>query len=187
MQFTTSTTAFLALLGLTSALPSPQNSPRNSGTITPAVISQYEVWTGAVHYNTPNGKIFKDLQKPDITTLLTFDMPSSLQGLTCEFHFYLDAASTLSGSEQFDVFSSLAPAAGSTTTWPQGNQRDQYIGRMAASVPGEATWESGFPQLWKSFPCPFGEQLGAELVGVSDQDDIEWLDSSTVGPYIRYY
>jgi Ubiquitin 3 binding protein But2 C-terminal domain len=186
MQFAAAT-ALAVIFGLTSALPSPQNFPTGANIITPTVISQYEVSTGAVHYNTPDGKIFKDGKTTDITTLLTFDMPASLQGMTCEFHFYLDTSSTLSGSEQFDVFSSLAPATTSTTTWPQGNQRDQYIGRMAAYIPGEASWESGFPQLWESFPCPYGEQLAGELVGTGDQDDIEWLSGNTAGAYIKYY
>jgi hypothetical protein len=180
-------TAFAAILGLTSALPSPQRFPTGANIILPTVISQYEVSTGAVHYNTPSGKIFKDGKTTDITTLLTFDMPASAQGMTCEFHFYLDASSTLSGSGQFDVFTSLAPATTDTTTWPQGNQRDQNVGRMAAYIPGEASWEDGFPQLWKSFPCPYGVQQGAELVGTGDSDDIEWLSGNTAGAYIKYY
>ncbi|KAH6711914.1 hypothetical protein BKA61DRAFT_611805 [Leptodontidium sp. MPI-SDFR-AT-0119] len=191
MQFLTAATA-LAIIGLTSALPSPapepQYVPTGSDIIKPTTRSLYEVWTGAVHYNTPNGKIFKDGHSSDITTLLTFDIPAATYGKTCEFHFVLasEATSKLSGSAQFDVFTSLAPATHSTTTWPSGNLRDQHAGRMQAYLPGEAKWVEGFPTYGKSFPCPSGQTLAGELVGTGDVDDIEWLAGNS-GTYIKYY
>ncbi|KAH7396068.1 hypothetical protein BKA64DRAFT_675246 [Cadophora sp. MPI-SDFR-AT-0126] len=190
MQFLSAATA-LAIIGFTSALPSPapepQYVPTGSDIIKPTTRSQYEVWTGAVHYNTPNGKIFKDGHSSDITTLLTFDFPAATYGKTCEFHFVLasEATSKLSGSAQFDVFTSLAPATHSTTTWPSGNLRDQHAGRMQAYLPGEAQWLEGFPTYGKSFPCPSGT-LAGELVGTGDVDDIEWLAGNS-GAYIKYY
>jgi Ubiquitin 3 binding protein But2 C-terminal domain len=185
MQFL-SAVAVTALLGFTTALPAPQGSAPGSNIIKPTTRSQYEVWTGAVHFNVPNGKIFKNGHTTDITTLLTFDIPADAQGKTCEFHFALDTASTVSGSGQFDVFTSLAPATKDTTTWPQGNLRDQYGGRMKANLGGEATWVDGFPQPGKSFPCPAGLKVAGELVGTGDVDDIEWVAGNGVGAYIKY-
>lgn len=78
----------------------------------------YEVWTGAVRHNTANGKVFKDGKTTDITTLLTFDFPPESAGKTCSFHFDLasDASAKISGTEQFNVFTSLAPATRNTSS-----------------------------------------------------------------------
>jgi hypothetical protein len=184
MQFFTAAIA-AAILGFTAAVPTPSSIPSGSDIIVPTTISQYTVWTGAINFNTGAGKVFKNGLVSDITTLATFNIPSAATGKTCELHFVLDSTSTLSGSEQFDVFTSLAPATTSTTTWPSGNLRDQYVGRMTAVANGEATWTPGFPSV-PTFPCPAGELLAGEFVGTGDVDDIEW-SQSTAGPYILFY
>ncbi|KAH6644828.1 hypothetical protein C7974DRAFT_384364 [Boeremia exigua] len=190
MQFFTSAIA-IAIIGLTSAVPIDTNSgcpstgPEPSNIIRPAVTSQYEVSTGAVHYDVTSGKIFKDGKTTDITTLLTFEVPAESAGKICTFHFDLDSSATVSGSAQFDVFTSLAPAEADSSSWPSGNLRDQYVGRMAATVGGSATWVPGFPTFGQSFLCPAGQTFGGELVGTGDADVIEWLAGST-GPYIMY-
>jgi hypothetical protein len=167
--------SLLALAGIANAIPTPQ-SGTGSNQIKPTVRSQYEVSTGAIHYNTPTGKIFNSYAGKDITTLLTFDLPSTLQGKTCSFHFALDAASaTATGTKQFDLYSSLAPATQSTTGWGPGNQRNQFMGRMTAIVPGEAAYVADiYPKTGASFPCPYGGKFGYELVGAGDLVDIEW-------------
>lgn len=175
-----------ALIGICAAIPTPQSLPSGANIIRPIARSQYEVWTGAVQYKTPTGKIFKNGQTTDITTLLTFDLPTSIKGFTCEFHFFLDPTAAVEGTGQFDVFTSLAPATQDTTTWPSGNLRDQYAGRMAASLPGEATWVAGFPSEGRSFPCPGGQLMAGELVPTGETDDIEW-DGSVAGAYMLYY
>jgi len=175
-----------AILAFASAAPTPQGTYYGpSGTIAPKTISQYSVWTGAVSYNTNAGKIFKDGRTSDITTLVTFDIPSTLQGKTCSFHFALDSTSTLSGTGQFDVFTSLAPATQDTTTWPSGNLRDNHVGRLQAYANGEAKFIDGFPTVAKSFPCPAGQLLAGELVGTGDVDRIEW-NEYLAGAYISY-
>lgn len=158
-----------------------------SNIIKPKVTSQYEVSTGAVRHGTSNGKIFKDGKTTDITTLLTFDFPTASAGKTCSFHFDLcsDPAAKVSGTGQFDVFISLAPATRTTTTWPSGNLRDQHIGRMRAQPNAAATWVAGLPTFGQSFPCPAGKTYGGELVGTGDVDHIEWL-ASTSGAYIKW-
>ncbi|KAM0714184.1 hypothetical protein Q7P37_001032 [Cladosporium fusiforme] len=156
----------------------PKNPP-----IRPCVTSQYDVWTGAVRRDEINGKIFKDGRKTDVTTLLTFNFPPETEGKTCSFHF--DPAPTVSGSGQFDVFVSLAPASHSADSWPSGNLRDQHIGRMVAHSDRVAEWLPGFPDLGQSFPCPAGQTYGGELVGVGDADHVEWL-AGTSGPYITW-
>ena len=188
MKFLTAAAA-LAILGFTSALPSPQpqNIPTGSDIIIPKTISKYSVWTGAVDFDVSAGKIFKNGRTSDITTLATFEFPAEAAGKTCEFHFVLpnDGTASVSGTGQFDVFTSLAPATQSTTTWPSGNLRDQYAGRMTAFVGAEAQWTAGFPDPAQSFPCPTG-LLAGELVGTGDEDDIEWTVPGA-GPYIKFF
>ncbi|KAM0717746.1 hypothetical protein Q7P37_006078 [Cladosporium fusiforme] len=157
--------------------------PKPNPPIRPCVTSQYDVWTGAVRRDEINGKIFKDGRKTDVTTLLTFNFPPETEGKTCSFHF--DPAPTVSGSGQFDVFVSLAPASHSADSWPSGNLRDQHIGRMVAHSDRVAEWLPGFPDLGQSFPCPAGQTYGGELVGVGDADHVEWL-AGTSGPYITW-
>lgn len=172
--------------------PAPVPPPNSTGDniIRPGTTSIYNVWTGAVTYDSPSGKIFKDGHSADLTTLLTFDFPASLKGKTCEFHFALPASGSASGNPSgtaaFDVFTSLAPAGASSTTWPSGNLRDQYLGRMVAHAGAEATWVEGMPMLVRAFPCPAGVKIGGELVGTGDKDSVTWTVGAA-GPYIKWY
>lgn len=184
---------FAAILSITAAAPVAQSPGGNGGSpfgqsniIRPTVRSQYDVWTGAVHYNTTNGKIFKNGKTTDVTTLLTFTFPASTNGLRCEFHFYLDSTANVTGTGTFDVFSSLAPATQSTTSWPNGNLRDQYGGRLQTNKPGEAVFLSGFGNDAQVFDCPSNSVYGAELVPTGDVDDIEWV-GHLAGAYILYH
>lgn len=159
---------------------------KSLNTIRPTTTSQYDVWTGAVRYSSARGKIFKDGKTTDVSTLLTFDFPAESAGKTCSFHFDLlnDPSATLSGSGQFDVYISQAPATASSESWPSGNLRDHHIGRMAAKLGAEATWVPGHPVFGQSFPCPEG-RYGGELVGYDSADHIEWVAGAS-GPYIAW-
>ncbi|KAF1814934.1 hypothetical protein P152DRAFT_381703, partial [Eremomyces bilateralis CBS 781.70] len=85
----------------------------------------------------------------------------------------------------FDLFSSLAPAGPDTTTWPDGNLRDQQRGRFFVPGPAqEAQFQEGFGAA-RSFPCPVDQKLGVEQVGVFDADRIEW-NTATGGLFVRY-
>jgi Ubiquitin 3 binding protein But2 C-terminal domain len=175
--------ATFSLLTLVHAVPVPQ-IPSGSNILSATTISQYSVYTGAINFNTSTGEIFKTDGPPpssDITTLVTFNLPTASAGQTCAFHFNLAPGSTLSGSGLFDVFTSLQPATQSTTSWPPGNQRNNQVARLQAAI-GEATYVSGFPNSVQSFPCPSGT-WAIELVGVYDNDDIEW-DETDSGSYI---
>jgi hypothetical protein len=176
--------------------PSYVGSPTWGVTLFDSLVSQYNVWSGAINYNSKAGKIFKDNgQHPDISTLVTFNIPSWAAGYMCAPRLRLDAkdSSKVSGSGLFDVFKSLAPATGSTTSWGPGNQRDQFIGRMKAVKPTTGTATSYFVDPTTNggvFPCaPYaGKALGMEYVPVYDVDDIEWDDRYvTAGPEMVIY
>jgi hypothetical protein len=116
MQFFTA--AIVAtILAFTSAVPTsnpyPSGSfyaPQGAGYITPKAISQFTVSTGAVNFKVQYGKVFKGGRRSGITTLMTFDIPPEAEDKTCAFHFFLDLTSIVSGTGQFDIFLSQAPA-----------------------------------------------------------------------------
>lgn len=175
--------ATLSLLAITSA------APTNQPTFPPTTLSQYTVWTGAIAYNTPAGKILRpaNSRSSDITTLATWSIPDAAAGKTCQWHFVLpEPAVALSGTKKFDLFTSQAPATTDTKTWPHGNLRDQYVGRFAAYQGGEATPGADGITTKTTFPCPAGKLVAAEFVPIGDSDDIEW-NKGFGGPFLSYY
>lgn len=127
------------LLSLTTAaptyLPLSARFPTGPNIITPSVISQYSVSTGAIDYSTDTGLVGKTGDGKDITTLITFSIPSGLTDKTCSLHFTLDPNdpnTTVEGSGKIDVHSSLKPAPPyDVSAWgPPGNQRNQHLGRL---------------------------------------------------------
>lgn len=84
------------------------------------------------------------------------------------------------------MYTALAPATKDSASWPSGNLRDQYAGRMKAVSPGEATFLLDYSDPAYVFDCPYGLKMGAELVGTGDQDQVEWSLASS-GAYIVYY
>jgi len=173
-------------LALPTAAPDADVLPRTCTQIRPQVISTYQVWSGARQYAAPKGIISKpNGQSTDITTLATFVFDGTTAGKTCSVGFSLGSgtSSWVSGTASFDIFTSLEPAAPySTTSWPSGNLRDQYVGRMKAVKGGEATYATDIVSE-KTFPCPYNTKVGGELVGTGDFDYITW-DPATEGPYI---
>ena len=207
MKFATSSAALsvAALAGTTLAVPMQHSAelyPRNgrdSGpgefsavnprdVIFPQVTSQYNVGTGAVSFNTNFGEVDKYTSNGgnDITSLVTFSIPSYPSGFTCELVFDLDSTRGVSGSASAQVFASLAPATATTSTWPQGNQRDQYVGTLKALSGERATWD--LPASTRQFPCSdaVGRLYGGELVPTGDNDHISWVPGVD-GPKIVVY
>lgn len=135
-----------------------------------------------MRYRAPHGKIFKDGHTTDVSTLLTFAFLPTSQGKTYRFAFDLaaDPSAIVSGSAQFDVLISQAPATHNADTWPSGILRDHHIGRMAVKPNAPATWVPSFPTFGQGFPCPAGRTYVAELVATGDADNIEWLASVPV-------
>lgn len=178
-----------AIAALSSALAigasaAPATYP--SGRINPITLSQYTVWTGAIDYDVQTGKVFKDGRSSDITTLVTFDIAKALSGKTCQLHFDLPRDAHVSGSGKFDVFTSQAPATQDTESWPPGNLRDEYVGRFLAVKGGDAEPGADGITTITTFPCPGGQYLAGEIVGVGDVDYITWSKASN-GPYLTYY
>lgn len=187
MLFTALATALLSTLAAAAPATPEKRTTTPSGIINP-ILSQYNVFTGAVTYNTGVGYIFKAPgTSPSITTLLSFTFPAESAGKTCSLMFPLDDTAVTKGSQRAQAFSSLKPAEKTTDTWPDGNLRDQHLGDLFFQSGVGASWETTYgPYAGDTFPCPAGYKLGAELVGRWDSVEISW-DQSLSGPYIEYY
>lgn len=154
-------------------------SSRPSGdAIYPSSTYHYDVSTGAITCNVDGGLIDKYPSNGghDITTLLTFTYPEEARGRKCQFQFYLSNSAAISGSKKIDVFTTLTPAPGCTTTWGPGNHRDINLGRLSAQLGAFATWDATYgAYLTKPTDCKApGTKEGFELVGVYDTDHISW-------------
>jgi hypothetical protein len=121
--------------------PTPSPCPPMPNVICPKALPHYDIWTGAVRCRASHGKIFKDSRTTDVSTLLTFDFPCESQGIICRFEVDLaaEASAIVSGSAQFDVFTSQAPATRNASTWLSGNLEDHSISRMTATAGAPAT------------------------------------------------
>jgi len=151
--------------------------------ILPDFTSQYTVSTGAVDFHTSRGLVSRFPQNggKDITTLVTFELPEQYANNQCQlvFDFGSDSSSSVSGTGQAQLFTSLAPAEKDTSTWPSGNLRNQHLGTIQVNAYGRATWEAGSgpgASVDGKFPCSAiaGKIYGGEVVPVGDVDNISW-------------
>ncbi|KAI5462793.1 hypothetical protein BGZ63DRAFT_452313 [Mariannaea sp. PMI_226] len=165
------------------AAPLEERGPSH---FTPSKIWRYNVGTGAIS-STNTGVVSKSTSNggQDTTALLTFTYPSFSQGKKCQFAFTLSPSDKLRGSGKLDFFSSNSPAPGPTTGWGPGNQRNNHLGRLSASLGATATWDATYSSyLTKKTPCKApGTVEGFELVGVYDNDFISW-NPNVSGPRI---
>jgi hypothetical protein len=161
--------------------------------ILPDFTSQYTVSTGAVDFHTTRGLVSRVPQNggSDITTLVTFELPSQYNNNQCQLVFDLgsDPTSYVTGTGQAQLFTSLAPADEDTSTWPSGNLRNQNLGTIQVNAGGRAVWEAGSgpgATVNGIFPCSdiAGKIYGGEVVPVGDSDTISWAAGSGDGPKI---
>lgn len=148
----------------------------------PIYTSHYNVGTGAVTFHTSTGLVSRSPTNggQDTTTLVTFALDAQYSSHLCQTVFGLgNPASTATGSMQAQLFTSLAPATASTSTWPSGNLRNQDMGSIQVVLGGWATWLPGTGPGATSngfFPCSdiAGQLYGAEVVPQGDTVQISW-------------
>lgn len=199
MKFTSSAAilSIAALAGTTLAAPMQDSTKLQARdfnvdnpryTLLPETTSQYDVGTGAVTFNTGVGEVDKSTSNGghDITSLVSFYIPWYTAGYTCEVVFDLEPTASLSGTAGAQAFMSRAPATVTTSTWPQGNQRDGHVGTLKALSGQRATWD--LPASTRQFSCAdaAGHLYGGELVPTGDNDHIGWTPG-TDGPKIVVY
>jgi len=169
------------------------NETTTYNTFNPVSLYTYDVGTGAINCKPDEGK--GKIYKSDwdnghhITTLMTFKYPAASEGKMCQFGFSLDKTDTLTGDKGglIDLFSSLGPAPGCTTTWGPGNQRNQHLARLAPVLGGHAKYvQKPMTYLTQPTPCKApGTYESFELVGVYDNVNVQW-DPTVSGAYITY-
>jgi len=163
--------------------PAPQYA-----TVLPKVTSTYHGFGGAVDYNVNQAIVSRHHGNGgrDTSTLVTFEIPAEYASKQCQFIFDMSASSSwASGSKEADIYTALAPVTASTSSWPQGNLRDGYVGRLQTNVGGYSTVQAG---PYGKFPCSIaaGKIFGGEVVPVGDDDEISWVVGVN-GPKIIVY
>jgi len=166
----------------------PTASPPQYATVLPKVTSSYHGDNGAVNYNVDQVTVSRHPWNNgrDTSALVTFEIPSEYASKQCQFIFDMSASSSwASGPKQADIFTSVAPATKSTTSWPQGNLRDNHLGRLQVNVGGYSTIQAG---PYGKFPCSIaaGQVFGGEVVPVGDDVEISWV-AGVNGPKIIVY
>jgi len=177
---TTSTTAAPAA----TASSVPYSGP--VATVLPEYTSIYNGKTGAVDFHTARGLVSRHPNNggADASTLVTFELPAYYASNTCQLVFDLtDYSSYASGSTtplRAQIFTSLAPATASASTWPSGNLRDQNLGTIDLVLGGRANWETGSGSQVAAnngfFPCAAiaGKVYGGEIVPQGDDIEFSW-------------
>lgn len=126
----------------------------------------------------------------ETTTIVTFDFDQSTEGKTCELIFELWDRDVSTGTQTLDVFTWSDPPQGLKTfsvadiaRWAEAKSRDNHVGRILVPKPGDATWIQAY-QGWPKIPCPAGQLIGVEYVGVGDRVEVRW-DIGVTGPRFR--
>ncbi|KAI9868908.1 MAG: hypothetical protein M1813_002730 [Trichoglossum hirsutum] len=187
MKASFAASALLSFLSLASAAPTLNgrgypavHSPAGgSSTIYPIASSTFDASSNALTYGGDYGVVKRTQGSHDISTLITFDMPTSFAGKKCQFDFPLTSSAIVDGTGQIQVFTSRYEPVGDATLW--GTQRDQDLGRVQAVNNGPSTGINGFSSP-VTFDCPIGHYT-IELVPTGDNDDVEW-NVYTEGPEI---
>jgi hypothetical protein len=190
---TSTTTSSTLTTTSTPASPPTVQGQQPIASVLPDFTSQYTVSTGAVDFHTTRGLVSRAPQNGggDITTLVTFELPSQYSNNQCQLVFDLgnDPTGYVTGTGKAQLFTSLAPADKDTSTWPSGNLRNQHLGTIQVNAVGRAAWEAGSgpgASVDGTFPCSAiaGNIYGGELVPVGDFDTISWAAGSGDGPKI---
>ncbi|KAH7147266.1 hypothetical protein DER46DRAFT_670826 [Fusarium sp. MPI-SDFR-AT-0072] len=141
---------------------------------------------GTYRYRVQSGKIIWDPQDQllivkngkaadDTTTIVTFEFDERTRGKACELLFELWDRDVSTGIKTLDVFTYSDPPTGprafsaaDAAKWASTKSRDNHVGRIRVPKPSNATWEQSY-QGWPKIPCPAGQLVGVEYVGVGDR------------------
>lgn len=127
------------------------------------------------------------------TAIVTFKFDESVQDKTCKLLFDLWDRDVSTGSQTVDVFSIIDPPgsqpqavsddASRALALQLTQSRGQQLGRIHVTAPGEADWIMSF-HGYPEFPCPAGQLMGVEFVGVGDAVTLRW-DIGVTGPRVQ--
>lgn len=173
------------------AVASPHQYHETHTTLYPWGTYRYWVATGEIKED-PQDQLLvvkNGIAADETTTIVAFNVPESAEGKQCELHFELWDRDVSTGSMMLDVFtyddppedtSELARLLGGDE---MARGRDQHAGRMRVPKPGVAEWIQSY-NGWPVVPCPAGQRIGIEYVGVGDAVQVRW-DIGVTGPTLR--
>lgn len=175
------------------------NIVRDEPLIYPYATYRYWVATGQIKEDPQDQLLIvkNGVAADETTTIVTFDFAPELEGRTCKLLFDLWDRDVSTGSQTADVFSVIDPpdsrsgsgsnsdlsATSFETALALAQSRDQHVGRIHVPKPGTAEWVMSY-YGWPEFPCPAGQLIGIEYVGVGDNVEIRW-DIGVTGPRVQ--
>ncbi|CAI4213650.1 unnamed protein product [Parascedosporium putredinis] len=175
MQFFT---LFAAAAAVVSAAPAaPEARQINNNVVYPAATYRRWIQTGDMVLDPQDQLlIVKNGNAADETsTLVTFDFDASTAGKTCELRFELWDRDVPPNPNTVSVEEGIAQLTAAAV-----KSRDHHVGRIVAPKPGNATWVQAYDG-WPSIPCPAGQLIAVEYVGVGDNVEVRW-DIGVTGP-----
>lgn len=184
----------LSLIATVAASPL-ENTKRDDSLMYPYRTYRYWVQTGEMKED-PQDQLLvvKNNNPADSTTaIVTFNFDESVQDKTCKLLFDLLDRDVSTGSQNVDVFSIIDPPgsqpqavsddASRALALQLTQSRGQQLGRIHVTAPGEADWIMSF-HGYPEFPCPAGQLMGVEFVGVGDAVTMRW-DIGVTGPRVQ--
>lgn len=181
------------LLAATTAVAVPLENTKRANDVYP--YATYRRWVSSgelVEDPQDQPLVVKTSGTPDeTTTLVTFNLDASTEGRTCRLDFNLWGRDTSTGSQTMEVFSLLDPAGAASVSAEASRalavrlaqSRDKDLGRIRVPAPGTAEWVMAYYGM-PEFPCPAGQLIGMEFVGVGDDVTVQW-DIGVTGPIVR--
>ncbi|KAL2111721.1 hypothetical protein VUR80DRAFT_9442 [Thermomyces stellatus] len=174
---------FVALLASATAAAAAAVSPRQTDLLYPHRTYRRWVHSGEM-VDDPQDQLLvvKNGNLDDETSaVVSFAFPEETEGKQCQLRFELWPDRDIStGSQTLDVFTynNLPEDVG---TLANILERDTQAGRIKALTDRkEAEWIESYDG-WPTIPCPAGETIGIEYVGVGDEVEVQW-DIGVTGP-----
>ncbi|SPO06293.1 uncharacterized protein DNG_08982 [Cephalotrichum gorgonifer] len=176
-------TALATVAAATLAAAAPGVAPRQEFTIIrPTQTYRRWIQTGEILENPQNQLlVVKNGNSADETsTFVTFDFDASTEGKVCTLVFSLWERDVSTGSHTLDLFTYSDPPQSLAVLSAELESRDKHVGRIIAPTAAIAEWVQAY-EGYPSIPCPAGQTLGIEFVGVGDAVQVQWGIGST-GP-----
>ncbi|SPO07244.1 uncharacterized protein DNG_09938 [Cephalotrichum gorgonifer] len=170
------------------AVSAPISARQTGGLLYPWGTYRHWVQTGAIVEDPQDQPLVvkNGNQADETTTIVAFNVPEDAAGKQCQLLFELwSDRDTSTGSQRLDVFTYNNPPADASGIQAllKTKERNEHAGRIIASFDEEAVWEQSYDG-WPIIPCPAGERIGIEYVGVGDAVVVQW-DIGVTGPRLQ--
>lgn len=197
MKFASILTA-LSLAAAATAAATPMEKRQHNNRMWPYATFRRWISTGQLVEDPQDQLLVVRNNNPaeETTAIVTFNFDPSLEGRTCKLVFSLWDRDTSTGSETVDIFSTIDPPSSMSTesrhvstaeaskalATKMTQSRGEQLGRIKVPAPGTAEWIQSYHGM-PEFPCPAGQLVGYEFVGVGEDITMQW-DIGVTGPTV---